>query len=162
MPAYLQRRLSGWAETPLSVIASAPEWLKWRIFGVEKWQGGEGRVQLIGDAWHAMRPYLASGGVMAIEDGAAIAVSLTKSRGDIVEGLKLFRKSRGPRVWHVAQASAQMGRVYNCPQPFDMVRDLAIRLSSGFEAARAERLALRRGPRYGWAEKLKPAALDKL
>lgn len=131
VPAYLQRRLSGWAETPLSVIASAPEWLKWRIFGVEKWQGGESRVQLIGDAWHAMRPYLASGGVMAIEDGAAIAVSLTKSRGDIVEGLKLFRKSRGPRVWQVAQASAQMGRVYHCPQPFDMVRDLAIRVSSG-------------------------------
>ena len=68
---------------------------------------------------------------MAIEDGAAIAVSLTELRGDIVEGLKLFRKSRGPRVWQVAQASAQMGRVYHCPQPFDMVRDLAIRVSSG-------------------------------
>ena len=38
VPVYLQRRLSGWAETPLSVIASAPEWLKWGIFGVEKWQ----------------------------------------------------------------------------------------------------------------------------
>ncbi|MGO9484883.1 MAG: FAD-dependent monooxygenase [Rhodomicrobium sp.] len=129
--AYLQRRLSGWAETPLQAIASAPEWLKWRLSGVEKWTGGEGRVQLIGDAWHAMRPYLASGGVMAVEDGAALAASLTESRGDIVEGFKLFRKSRGPRVWRVAEASAQIGRIYNCPQPFDMVRDLVIRLSSG-------------------------------
>lgn len=129
-PAYFQRRLSGWAEKPLSAIASTAEWLKWRIYGVEKWLGGEGRVQFIGDSWHAMRPYLASGGVMAVEDGAALAVSLTESRGDIVEGFKLFRKSRGPRVWQVAGASARIGRIYNCPQPFDMVRDLAIRVSS--------------------------------
>jgi salicylate hydroxylase len=143
VPAYLQRRLNGWAETPLSVIASAPEWLKWRMFGIEKWGGGEGRVQLIGDAWHAMRPYLASGGVMAIEDGAALAVSLTESRGDVVEGFKLFRKSRGRRVWQVVQASAKMGLVYHCPPPFNMIRDLAIRLSSG------SRLLERRDWLYG-------------
>ncbi len=131
VPGYLQRRLDGWAATPLSIIASAPEWLRWRLYGVEKWAGGAGRIQLIGDAWHAMRPYLASGGVMAIEDGAALAVSLTESRGDIVEGFRLFRQSRGPRVWQVAQASAQMGRVYHCPQPFDMARDLIIRLNPG-------------------------------
>ena len=143
VPAYLQRRLSGWAEKPLSVIASAPEWLKWRIFGIEKWKGGEGRVQFIGDAWHAMRPYLASGGVMAIEDGAALAVSLTESQGDVVEGFKLFRKSRGRRVWQVVQASTRMGRVYHCPPPFNMIRDLAIRLSSG------SRLLERRDWLYG-------------
>jgi salicylate hydroxylase len=128
---YLQRRLAGWAATPLAVIAAAPVWLKWRIYGIAKWQGGEGRVQLIGDAWHAMRPYLASGAVMAIEDGAALAVSLTESRGDIVEGFKLFRKSRGPRVWKVAEASAQTGRAYHCPPPFGIVRDAVIRFSSG-------------------------------
>lgn len=128
---YLSGRLKGWAGQPLSVIASAPDWHKWRIFGIEKWSGGEGRVQLIGDAWHAMRPYLASGGVMAIEDGAALAASLTESQGDIVEGLKLFRKVRGRRVWQVARASAQVGRVYHCPQPFDIVRNLAIRMQSG-------------------------------
>jgi salicylate hydroxylase len=128
---YLQRRLAGWAGTPLSIIAAAPSWLQWRMYGVEKWHGGEGRVQLIGDAWHAMRPHLASGAVMAIEDGAALAVSLTQSRGDIVEGFRLFRNSRGPRVWQVARASAQMGRVYHCAPPFSMARDAVLRLSSG-------------------------------
>ena len=141
--AYLQRRLSGWAETPLSIIDSTPEWLKWRMFGIEKWKGGEGRVQFIGDAWHAMRPYLASGGVMAIEDGAALAVSLTESQGDVAEGFKLFRKSRGRRVWQVVHASAQMGRVYHCPPPFNMIRDLVIRLSPG------SRLLERRDWLYG-------------
>ena len=131
VPEYLPRRLAGWAAAPLATVAAAPVWLKWRMYGIEKWQGGEGRVQLIGDAWHAMHPYLASGAVMAVEDGAALAASLTESRGDIVEGFKLFRKSRGPRVWQVAQASARMGRVYHCPPPFDIVRNAVIRFSTG-------------------------------
>ncbi len=128
---YLLGRLTGWAELPRSTIPLAQAWLRWRMSGIEKWPGGEGRVQFIGDAWHAMRPYLASGGVMAIEDGGALAASLTESQGDIVEGLKLFRKNRGRRVWQVAQASAQMGRIYNFPQPFDIVRDMVLRASSG-------------------------------
>ncbi|MFY9641822.1 MAG: FAD-dependent monooxygenase [Rhodomicrobium sp.] len=129
--AYLQGRLNGWAELPRSIIPLAQAWLQWRMSGVEKWPGGAGRVQFIGDAWHAMRPYLASGAVMAIEDGGALAASLTESQGDIVEGFKLFRRHRGRRVWRVAQASAQMGRIYNCPQPFDIARDLVLRASSG-------------------------------
>jgi len=128
---YLLGRLNNWAEVPRSAIPSAPAWVRWRMSGIEKWPGGAGRIQLIGDAWHAMRPYLASGGVMAIEDGGALAASLTESQGDIVEGLKLFRKNRGRRVWQVAQASAQIGRIYNCPQPFDIVRDFVLRASPG-------------------------------
>src|SRR5262249_4391030 len=89
--------------------------------------GGAGPIQFIGDAWHAMRPYLASGGVMAIEDAHALGSSLTSAERHIEPGLKLFREQRGPRVWQVAEASAQMGRIYHCPQPFDRVRDLTIK-----------------------------------
>ncbi|MGO9171871.1 MAG: FAD-dependent monooxygenase [Rhodomicrobium sp.] len=128
---YLLGRLDGWAALPRSAIASTEAWLCWRMFGIEKWSGGDGCIQCIGDAWHAMLPHLGSGAVMAIEDGAALAASLSAAQGNIAEGLKLFREKRGRRVWQVARASAQMGRVYHCPQPFDIVRDLAIRVSSG-------------------------------
>ncbi len=128
---YLLGRLTGWAGLPRSAIASTDAWAPWRMSGIEKWPGGEGRIQLVGDAWHAMRPYLASGGVMAIEDAAALAGSLTAAQGDTVKGLRLFREERGPRVWRVAQASAQVGRIYHCPQPFDIVRDLVIKASTG-------------------------------
>lgn len=126
---YLLERLSGWAEPPRSVIAATNAWQPWRLYGVEKWDGGVGRVQTIGDAWHAMQPFLASGSVMAIEDGAALATSLSGAKS-IDEGLRLFREKRGPRVWHVAERSALMGRIYHCPQPFDAVRDLAIKSAS--------------------------------
>jgi salicylate hydroxylase len=128
---YLAGRLAGWAALPRSVIAATEAWQRWRMSGVEKWPGGAGRIQFIGDAWHAMRPYLASGGVMAIEDADALATSLTGAAGRIEEGLQLFREKRGARVWQVAGASAQMGRIYHCPQPFDSVRDLTIKAVPG-------------------------------
>jgi salicylate hydroxylase len=126
---YLLERLSGWAEPPRSVIAATNAWQPWRLYGMEKWDGGVGRIQTIGDAWHAMQPFLASGGVMAIEDGAALASALSGAQS-IDEGLRRFREKRGPRVWHVAERSALMGRIYHCPQPFDAVRDLAIKSAS--------------------------------
>ncbi len=126
---YLLERLSGWSDIPRGVVASTNAWQPWRLYGVEKWDGGVGRIQTIGDAWHAMQPFLASGGVMAIEDGAALAASLSgASSAD--EGLRRFRERRGPRVWHVAERSALMGRIYHCPQPFDTVRDLALKAAS--------------------------------
>ena len=121
-------RLSNWAELPRKVVGLSNAWQPWPLFGVEKWDGGHGRVQTIGDAWHAMRPFLASGGVMAIEDAAALASYLDGAK--IEEGLKRFREKRGPRVWQVAERSALMGRIYHCPQPFDAVRDLAIKNAS--------------------------------
>jgi salicylate hydroxylase len=124
---YLVSRLTNWASLPISIIAATEAWLCWRMYSTEKWPGGEGRIQFVGDAWHAMRPYLASGGVMAIEDAQALAVSLTGVGGQIEQGLKLFRQKRGRRVWRVARASAQMGRIYHCPAPLDRMRDLAIK-----------------------------------
>jgi salicylate hydroxylase len=124
---YLMDRLTGWASLPRSVIGATEAWLRWRMSGIAKWRGGAGCIQFIGDAWHAMRPYLASGGVMAIEDAEALATNLTDAEGRIEQGLKLFRQRRGRRVWHVARASAQMGRIYHCPAPFDRLRDLTIK-----------------------------------
>lgn len=126
---YLLERLSGWSELPRKVIGLANVWQPWRLYGLEKWEGGGGRIQTIGDAWHAMRPFLASGGVMAIEDASALANSLNGA-SSIDRGLREFRDKRSARVWAVADRSALMGRIYHCPQPFDTVRDLAIKSTS--------------------------------
>ena len=126
-PAILGR-VGNWAELPRQILGLTNAWQPWPLYGVEKWDGGVGRIQTIGDAWHAMRPYLASGGVMAIEDAAALASCLDGAK--IENGLRKFREKRGPRVWQVAERSALIGRIYHCPQPFDAVRDLAIKRAS--------------------------------
>ncbi|KAI94551.1 hypothetical protein T281_10370 [Rhodomicrobium udaipurense JA643] len=126
---YLLHRLEGWAPQVRETVSSTKAWLPWQLRGLEKWDGGHGRVQCIGDAWHAMRPYLASGGVMAIEDGAALASALA-GKGSIEAKLARFREKRAARVWQVAERSALIGRIYHVAQPFDVVRDLAIKKSS--------------------------------
>jgi len=128
---YLMDRTEGWADLPRAIIGATPNWLHWRMFGLEKWEGGQGLVQFIGDAWHPMRPHLASGGVMAIEDAAALADSASANPDDFNEAFHRFRLDRRERVWRVVHASAQMGRVYHFPPPFDLIRNLFIQLSPG-------------------------------
>jgi salicylate hydroxylase len=144
---YLAGRFASWGALPRSVITATESWQRWRMSGIEKWPGGEGRVQFVGDAWHAMRPYLASGGVMAIEDADALAASLSSAGGRIEQGFKLFREKRAQRVLRVARASAQMGRIYHCPQPFDRIRDLTIKAIPA-AALLAWNDWLYRGPRH--------------
>ena len=49
------------------VIETAPQLTKWPILDIKpKWS--EGNLVLLGDACHAMTPYMASGAAMAIED----------------------------------------------------------------------------------------------
>ncbi|HZV21057.1 MAG TPA: FAD-dependent monooxygenase, partial [Hyphomicrobiales bacterium] len=127
---FLLRRLRGWAEEPLTVIGSSADWQPWELFAMPRWDGGRRRIQLIGDAWHAMVPYLASGAVTAIEDAAALADAFTGAQGP-EEALRRFRERRSSRVWRICAASARMGRLYHCPQPFDLMRDLAIRAATG-------------------------------
>jgi salicylate hydroxylase len=126
LPALL-RRIRDWPDLPSAAITSIDDWRPWAIYRSPKSRGGAGRIQLIGDAWHAMPPFLASGGVLAIEDGAALASSLAESHGAIVQGFEIFRAQRARRVWRTASASARMGRIYHMPRPFDAVRDAAIK-----------------------------------
>jgi 6-hydroxynicotinate 3-monooxygenase len=56
------------------VLQAADEVSVWPIFDRERndrWSGG--RIVLLGDACHPMRPYMAGGGAMAIEDGAILS-----------------------------------------------------------------------------------------
>jgi 6-hydroxynicotinate 3-monooxygenase len=60
-----------------TVIETAPQLTKWPILDVEPvdtWS--KGRLVLLGDACHAMMPYMAAGAGMAMEDAAVLQSSL--------------------------------------------------------------------------------------
>ena len=53
------------------VLEAAQDVSLWPIYDRERndcWSGG--RIVLLGDACHPMRPFMAAGGAMAVEDGA--------------------------------------------------------------------------------------------
>ncbi|MDP3544719.1 MAG: FAD-dependent monooxygenase, partial [Phreatobacter sp.] len=73
-PAYLHRRLAGWSRLPRDLIGLVEAWQCWSLADRATWFGpGNGAVTLLGDAAHAMLPFAAQGGAMAIEDAAVLA-----------------------------------------------------------------------------------------
>jgi 6-hydroxynicotinate 3-monooxygenase len=89
------------------VIETAPQLTKWPILDIEpidKWS--EGNLVLLGDACHAMTPYMASGAAMAIEDAAVLARCLLQS-DDRATAFALYQTTRMPRVSKVQRISAK-------------------------------------------------------
>jgi salicylate hydroxylase len=61
-----------------------------------------GRVTLLGDACHAMLPFMAQGAAQAIEDGATLAVCLSRiDSRDVPHALRRYEALRLPRASRV-------------------------------------------------------------
>ncbi|MDS0139121.1 FAD-dependent monooxygenase [Amycolatopsis sp. CM201R] len=68
-----------------------------------------GRVVLLGDAAHAMPPFLGQGGGQAIED--AVVLAHVVSTQDIDTALVRYDRQRRPRSQHVVRESVRMGKL---------------------------------------------------
>jgi len=89
------------------VIATAPQLTKWPILDIkpiDRWC--ESNLVLLGDACHAMTPYMASGAAMAIEDAAVLTRCLVQS-DDCATAFALYQTTRMPRVSKVQRLSAE-------------------------------------------------------
>ena len=75
--AVLRARLAGFHPLLADVLGQVRDWRKWalhRLSPLPTWS--QGRITLLGDAAHPMLPYLAQGGVMALEDAVVLADAL--------------------------------------------------------------------------------------
>jgi salicylate hydroxylase len=84
---------------------------KWGLFlrpPTENW--GRGRIQLIGDAAHAMLPNAGQGAAQAFEDAYILARWLAAMPDDPVAAMENFRRIRIPRVHGVQRRSAAIVR----------------------------------------------------
>jgi 6-hydroxynicotinate 3-monooxygenase len=101
------RAFEGFHPEVRKVIDTAPQLTKWPILDIEpisKWS--EGNLVLLGDACHAMTPYMASGAAMAIEDAAVLTRCLLQSE-DLATAFELYEANRMPRVEKVQRISAE-------------------------------------------------------
>jgi salicylate hydroxylase len=90
----------------------------------------KGRIALLGDAAHPMRPYLAQGAGMAIEDAAQLARELpsTQSPEDVPAALHRYAAARWERCARVQWRSRSNGRIFHATGPIRWARDRAIGL----------------------------------
>lgn len=89
------------------VVNAAPSVTEWPIFDREPldcWS--HGRMVLLGDACHPLRPYMASGAAMAIEDGAVLARCIAEiDAEDPAEAFNWYEANRLPRIKKVHRIS---------------------------------------------------------
>jgi salicylate hydroxylase len=127
----LPARLAGFHASLMKALAPVPEWRKWALYRLPplpRWSAG--RVTLIGDAAHPMLPYLAQGGVLALEDAAVLADCLA-AHADERAAFAAFETLRRKRATRVQGVSARQGRIYHLPPPLSLARDAVLRATPG-------------------------------
>jgi len=88
----------------------------------------QGLVALLGDAAHPMRPYLAQGAGMAIEDAAELQRALAMHDLDVPLRLTRYALNRWERNARVQARSIRNGRIFHATGPVRWGRDLSLRL----------------------------------
>ncbi len=126
--SWVEQRLPACARNLRDLLATPQTWRRWALHTLPPlpaWTRGP--VALLGDAAHAIVPFLAQGGVLAIEDAAVLADALQKYGMDTAGAFQLYERRRRPRALHVARASLQNGRIYHLSGVAARARNLALR-----------------------------------
>jgi salicylate hydroxylase len=139
--------LQRWTPEIRSALSAVPEWKVWSLYelpALDHWS--DGPITLLGDAAHAMLPFLAQGAAMAIEDAAMLADCIAGQPGDISTALRAYEQQRRPRADRVVRAARMTGMVYRLGGPMALARNLAMRMMGD------ERLRSRYDWIYGWKQ----------
>jgi len=130
----LLARLSSrrWAPQAHSVFRAPDAWLKWALYETEPLGSfAQGAAALLGDAAHAMLPFLAQGAAMAIEDAAVAAQCLARMPDDPASAWESYSAIRRGRTRKVARLAARNGKRYHRAGAAAMLRNTAMRLLGG-------------------------------
>jgi salicylate hydroxylase len=108
------------------IIGAVDETFRWALYDrtpLTAWS--RGRVTLLGDAAHAMLPFLAQGACQAIEDAAVLTRRLAGADRDAVtECLADYEALRKPRATRIQQGSYENATTYHLPDgPAQQERD---------------------------------------
>lgn len=127
-------------------LTHAQNWRSWDLFEappLKTWSNG--RIALLGDAAHPVLPFLAQGGVLALEDALTLAHAMTACPGDIPAAFAAYSAARLARARRVAKASQANGAIYHWGGGFAMARTALL------GTLPANRLIGRYDWLYGWS-----------
>ena len=72
----------------------------------QRW--AKGPIALLGDAAHPVLPFLAQGGVMALEDAAVLADALHRNPDNVALALQQYQRRRDPPELRPRQTAMRM------------------------------------------------------
>ncbi|KAJ5577538.1 uncharacterized protein N7459_006502 [Penicillium hispanicum] len=128
--ANMRKEFEGWDPILLKIIQMIDKALKWPLLSgsiMDRWVLG--KLVVLGDAAHAMLPYMSQGAAIAVEDGVALAhcISKVEAKSQIQNALNLFANVRQERAGLMQQASLLNGKLWHFPDgPLQHARDAAM------------------------------------
>ena len=130
--AILRRALEGCCRPLQDLVAAIADWRLWVLCDRAPMQGpqqhGGGRVALLGDAAHPMRPYLAQGAGMAIEDAAELGRVLACDAVGVPSAVHLYGQRRWQRNARVQARAVRNGQIFHARGWVQWGRDRALKL----------------------------------
>jgi len=118
-----------------ALVEAVPRWRLWPVHDRPPLRGeasmARGRAALLGDAAHPMRPYLAQGAGMALEDASALQKVLAVCDGrvlDVPTCLRRYALDRWQRCARVQARSLRNGWIFHADGPLRLARNLSMRL----------------------------------
>jgi salicylate hydroxylase len=119
---------AGWDPRLEDLIRSAEQVGRWALLDrapLDRWT--RGRVTLLGDAAHAMFPFFAQGAAQAMEDAAALALTLSAHLEEHEAALTAYERMRLPRTTRLQEASRDRAEINHLADgPDQVARDMAL------------------------------------
>jgi salicylate hydroxylase len=113
----LKTAFESWHPDVVGLISEARSIIKWGLYDrapLPSWS--EGRVTMLGDAAHAMLPFLGMGAAMAVEDGFVLAQMLARE-SSVDTALNAYEALRIQRTAEVHHASKVQGEITQSIDP---------------------------------------------
>jgi salicylate hydroxylase len=109
------KEFAGWHPLVRAMIGSVDTTNRWALYDRDSLpQWTVGRVTLMGDAAHAMLPYMAQGAVQSIEDAAVLAKCLERADShDVGAALRRYEETRKPRASRCQEGSRRNAILYH-------------------------------------------------
>ncbi len=130
--ATLRGALAGSCAPLQDLVRAIAHWRMWVLCDRAPMTGahqhGHGRVALLGDAAHPMRPYLAQGAGMAIEDAAELGRVLDGDHADVAAALRHYAGRRWERNRRVQARAIRNGQIFHARGLVRAGRDASLRL----------------------------------
>ena len=130
-PEAVAAGMNGAAPVLRDLVQAMGGWQSWTLFDRPPLRSaalmGVARIALVGDAAHPMRPYLAQGAGMALEDSWCLARALSRPGMSVAQAVQAYANARWQRNARVQQRAARNGVWCHSTGLRAGIRDLGMR-----------------------------------
>jgi len=124
----LFEQLRPWYKPVRKAVMEIDEWVAWPLMLLRPFRPWhKRRIVLLGDAAHAVVPFLSQGAAMAIEDAALLGGLIEQHQDELLNVPELYQTQRFTRCKKVLSKSMNNGHVYHAQKSYRSLRNFGLK-----------------------------------